>query len=263
MNNHASTTALITGASSGIGAVFARRLAARGKNLVLVARRQEKLAALAQELEHRYSITAEILIADLSQPADIEKVEQHIAQLDNLEMLINNAGFGTGGQFVEVELDKHMAMIEVHIVATMRLCRAALPAMLSQGRGSIINVSSISAFLPVAGSVNYSASKVYLVNFSKALQAELNGTGVKVQALCPGFTYTEFHSTSEYQDFERVRIPRGFWMSSEAVVIASLRDLARNRVICIPGFINHVMIALADNEWVSPVVRAVVKKFRD
>jgi len=262
VNNRTSTTALITGASSGIGAVFARRLAARGKNLILVARRQEKLAALARELEQRYSIAVEILLADLSQPDDIEKVEKRIQELDNLDMLINNAGFGTGGKFVEVELDKQLSMIEVHIVATMRLCRAALPAMLARGRGSIINVSSISAFLPVAGSVNYSASKVYLVNFSKALQAELAGTSIKVQALCPGFTYTEFHSTSEYQDFDRGHIPRGFWMSGEAVVNASLRDLARNRTVCIPGFINHVMIALAGNDAVSPIVRAVVKRFR-
>ena len=257
-----SGTALITGASSGIGAVFARRLAAHGLNLILVARRADKLEALAQELKQRYSIDVELLVADLSTPDGTATVVARIEVIKPLAMLINNAGFGTTGTFLEVELAKQEAMLKVHIDAPLRLCHAALPGMLKQGHGAIINVASISAFLPVSGSVNYSASKAYLVNFSRALQTELADTGIKVQALCPGFTYTEFHATGDYTDFDRTRIPRGFWMSSEAVVIASLRDLARGRTVCIPGFKNHLLTALIRNDVVTPLVRAVVKQVK-
>lgn len=255
-------TALITGASSGIGAVFARRLAARRLSLIVVARRADKLEALAQELKGRYQVEVETLTADLSTPEGIDSVVTRITAIESLAMLINNAGFGTTGTFLEVELAKQEAMLAVHIDAPLRLCRAALPGMIKQGHGAIINVASISAFLPVSGSVNYSASKAYLVNFSRALQAELTGTGIQVQALCPGFTYTGFHATGEYQDFDRARIPRGFWMSSEAVVVASLRDLARGRVVCIPGFKNHLLVALIRTDVVTPLVRAVVKQVK-
>jgi short-subunit dehydrogenase len=172
-----SRTALITGASSGIGAAFARQLAPQGFHLILVARRKERLAALAADLQGHYPVSAEVLDADLSEPADIERVERRIAELDSLDLLINNAGFGAPGSFAETELATQLTMIDVHIIASVRLCRATLPGMITRRRGAIINVSSIAGLVPIPGSATYSSTKAYLNVFSEALQAELKGTG--------------------------------------------------------------------------------------
>ncbi len=239
-------TAVITGASSGIGAAFARALAARGYDLVLVARREERLTALAAELQARHAITAEVLVADLAKHADIERVARHIAGMETLEMLINNAGFGTTGRFFKVDLARHLEMIHVHVVASVRFCHAALPGMVAHGRGAIINLASVAAFLPLVGNATYSATKRFLVTFSQSLQMELAGTGVRVQALCPGFTYSEFHDTPEYARFKRSSIPAFMWMSAEGVVAGSLKALERNRVVYIPGFQNRLIVALAE-----------------
>ena len=239
------TTALITGASSGIGATFAQRLAAQGYDLVLVARRQERLAALAAELQQRHPIAVETLVADLSNLADVQRVEARMAEIDALDMLINNAGFGTVGRFAEVELAKTMDMIHIHVTTSVRLCHAALPAMLARQRGAMINVSSVAAFAPMPGNATYAATKAFLVTFSKALHTELRGSGVKVQALCPGFTYTEFHGTPEFAEFSRSQIPKMLWMPAEEVVTASLTALKRGQVICIPGFKNRLIVAAA------------------
>ena len=238
-------TALITGASSGIGAAFARALAARGYDLVLVARREERLAALAAELQGRHAIDAEVLVVDLSQPADVERVVQRVAGLETLEMLINNAGFGTIGRFFKVDLAKSLDMIHVHVIASVRFCRAALPGMIARDRGAIINVASVAAFSPLVGNAMYSATKRFLVTFSQSLQMELAGTGVKVQALCPGFTHTGFHDTPEYERFRRTLIPGFMWMSAEDVVTGSLKALRRGRVVYVPGFKNRLLVALA------------------
>lgn len=240
--------ALITGASSGIGAVFARHLAARGYRLVLTARRKERLEALADEVRQRHNVAAEVFAADLARSEDIARLEQHIADLPPLTLLVNNAGFGTSGNFAEVDLDKQLAMIQVHIAASVRLCRATLPPMLKQRRGSIINVSSVAAFLPAPGNVNYSASKSYLVTFSKALHSEVAGSGLTVQALCPGFTYTEFHDTPEYDWFDHSMVPQWMWMSAEEVVAHSLSSLERSRrVVVVPGFKNRLVVLLYNN----------------
>ncbi|GIV59641.1 MAG: hypothetical protein KatS3mg043_0730 [Rhodothermaceae bacterium] len=194
---HDARTALITGASSGIGAGFARRLAERGYNLILVARRADRLAELAEELQTRHGIEAEGLPADLATDEGIRRVEARIVDCDTLDLLVNNAGFGTTGRFAEIDLAPQLAMIHVHVIAPVRLIRAALPGMMARGAGGIINVSSVSAFWPNAGSATYSATKAYLNAFSEALAHELRGTGVTVQALCPGFTRTEFHDTED------------------------------------------------------------------
>jgi short-subunit dehydrogenase len=243
--------ALITGASSGLGAVFARQLASQGYDLVLVARRAERLADLAAELQQHYPISVEILAADLARPADVERVESHVTGIEGLDMLVNNAGFGTTGRFAEVDLAKSMDMIEVHIIASMRLCRAALPGMLARRRGSLINVASVAAFTPMPGNANYAATKAYLLTFSKALHAELRGTGVKVQALCPGFTYTGFHDTSEFEGFKRSQIPAILWMTAEDVVAASLKSLKRNQAVCIPGLRYRLLVAVAGGPLMS------------
>ena len=224
-------TALITGASSGIGAAFARRLAAAGHNLILVARRLDRLEALAEELASRHNIVAEVLPADLAQPAGIERVETRLSGTDTPDLLINNAGFGTTGYFADIDLAKQLDMIQLHIVAPVRLCRAVLPGMIARSRGAIINVASIAAYWPLPENANYAASKMYLIVFSQSLQAELEGTGVRVQALCPGFTYTEFHDTAEFARFDRRNIPAPLWMSADELARLSLAALERGEVV--------------------------------
>jgi short-subunit dehydrogenase len=250
-------TALITGASSGIGAAFAHQLAAKAYRLILVARREERLRALAAELQEGYSIPAEVLVADLSDPTDIQRIERRIPELESLDLLINNAGFGVPGQFVERDLGRQLDMIHVHVVATVRLSHAALSGMIARRQGGIINVSSIAAFAPVPGSTTYSATKAYLNVFSEALQAELKGTGVRIQALCPGFTRTGFHYTPDYETSDRRPIPGPLWMSAEAVAAGSLRALDRGKVIYVPGFKNRVLAALARNvpPWLVSALR--------
>jgi uncharacterized protein len=239
-------TVLITGASSGIGAAFARALAARQYDLVLVARREDRLISLARELEQRFPIQAEVLVADLANPSGMEQVKKRLAISETLAILVNNAGFGIPGKFAAIPLDQHLAMIQVHVLASVRLCHAALPGMVARGHGAIINVSSIGAFMPKPEDATYCATKAYLKTFSQALHSELHGTGVQVQALCPGFTATEFLDQPLYeQRHVKASIPRPLWMSAENVVAESLTALGRGRVICVPGFKNRFMLACA------------------
>ena len=248
-------TALITGASSGIGAAFSRRLAASGYDLILVARREERLTALARELEQHYPIQVEVLTADLASREDVESVERRVAQLDNLAFLINSAGFGTSGRFASSDLTKQIQMIEVHVLASVRLSRAALPAMIARQAGTIINLSSVVSFVPVPGNVTYCATKTYLNVFSQALHTELGSTGVRVQALCPGFTHTEFHDSPEFAAFGCRRIPEALWMSADEVVSHSLECVRRNNVICIPGFKNRIMGATLRQPLVASMLQ--------
>lgn len=249
-----SKTALITGASSGIGAAFARQLAARGYDLVLVARRKEKLDALAEELRKDRKIGVEVLLADLAKPSDVERVEAHIRDLSGLALLINSAGFGTTGPFAEVDAAKHADMIQVHVVAAARLTRAALPGMLARKQGAVINVSSLMAFLPMHNAVTYCGTKAFLVTFTQALAKELEGAGVRAQVLCPGFTYTEFHDTPEFKQFDRASVSKTLWMTADDVVAESLAALEAGRVLCIPGRKNRLLMAFSR----SPVGRLVV-----
>ncbi|MCZ6777209.1 MAG: SDR family oxidoreductase [Ignavibacteria bacterium] len=255
-----SDTALITGASSGIGATFARQLAEKGYSLILIARRQDRLASLADELQQAHSVRVETLVSDLANLNDIKTVEKHIGRLEHLSMLVNNAGFGTTGNFAELDVAKQIDMINVHIIASVRLCRAALPGMIARHQGTIINLASTAAFVPIPGHIMYNATKAYLVFFSEALQAELVRTGVNVQALCPGFTYTEFHDTSEFKNFNRFRIPKPLWMSAEDVVSKSLKALKRNHTVYIPGFINRCYVAAMRNRMISPLLFRFVKR---
>jgi uncharacterized protein len=237
-------TAFITGASSGIGAAFAEKLAARGTNLVLTARRRERLEELAGSLAERYGILADILQADLSEREGIEKAARCVESLDDLGLLVNNAGFGAKSSFVRLPFEDHEAMLDVHIRAVLRLTYAALPGMLERGKGSVINVSSISAFVPVGTGSTYTSSKAYLNSFSQSLQFELRRSGVKIQALCPGFTHTEFHVDPSFHNLKRA-IPSFAWMSAEQVVEGSLKALERGKVIYIPGWFNRLAVLAA------------------
>ena len=248
--------ALITGASSGIGAAFARRLAAEGFDLTLVARRVERLQALADELSAAHGIRAEAWAADLAREEDIARLVEAIKARPDLTLLINNAGFGTRGDFAELPLDRHLEMMRVHDAATVALAWAALPGLMARGGGAIINVSSIAAFFPSGGGAIYTATKAFLNNFSEALAAEVSGTGVRVQALCPGFTYSEFHDTAEYQDFDRQTIPDRLWMSAEAVVDESLAALGGDRVIVVPGRAYQGMVLAVQSPLGGTIRRA-------
>jgi uncharacterized protein len=251
--------ALITGASSGIGEVYARRLAAAGFDLILVARREERLQDLAEELTNAHPISAAVLMADLTVDDDISRVSKHIEYATDLVLLINNAGFGTRGNFIEADVNRQLDMIRVHDLAAVALARAALPGLVERGAGAIINVSSVSAFFPSPGGATYSASKVFLNNFSEALQSELTGTEVRVQALCPGFFYSEFHDTPDYEGFTRDQIPDVLWMTAEQVVDESLAALAGNKVIVVPGRQYRAIVKAAQ----SPVGGSIRRLARD
>lgn len=242
-------TALITGASAGIGEAFARRLARERYHLVLVARREHKLALVAEDLKGRYGVKVQVVTADLGDPNDAERIASTVADLSEaggLDLLINNAGFGTTKPFTEVPLQQQLDMIQLHATTSLQLTHAALPGMLQRRRGGIINVASVAGWYPLPGNVNYSATKRYLITFSQALQAELDGTGVFVQALCPGFTYSEFHDTPAYRDinFQRSAFPAFMWQTADQVVSASLGQLSSPDPVCIPGVHNRAMIML-------------------
>jgi uncharacterized protein len=235
-------SAFITGASSGIGAAFARRLAAEGYHLVLTGRRQELLAQLCAELQQAHGIHAEYLLGELSRPEEVLVLEQRLRQIPDLAVLINNAGGSTIGDFADGDLDVQEAMIRVHAVAPVRFTHAALQGMVARREGSIINVASVAAFMVAPGNATYCAVKGYLASFSQSLALELKGTGVRVQALCPGFVRSDFHERMGYEVNEKFF--RGY-MTAETVVDASLRDLARGKVVCIPGIHYRAAVALS------------------
>ncbi len=238
--------ALVTGASSGIGAAFAERLARDGYDLVVVARRQERLEALAQKLERQYHVSVEVLPADLSKHGDILAVEKHLEADPNLEMLVNNAGFGGYKPFIELDPQQAEELINLKVLAITRLTRAALPAMIARGRGFIINVSSRLAFTGPLGAdrlpkrATYAGANAYINTFSQLLQSELEGTGVRVQALCPGVVETEFH---ERVGADPSRFPAAIVMKPEDLVDASLKGLELGEVICVPAMEDPHLLA--------------------
>jgi len=246
-------TVLITGASSGIGAEYARQLASTGSNLILVARRKEKLETLARDLKQKYSISTDVFPADLSNSEDVARVEVKLSATPDLDLLVNNAGFGAASRFYDGEPQSHFNMLQVHVTASVRLAHSVLPGMITRKRGRIINVASVAAFLPF-GSVLYPSTKAFLVSFSQALQTELHGTGIRVQALCPGFTYTEFHDVI-YMD--RKIVPKFMWMSASSIVSTSLKALPRGPVIVVPGWQYRIIVALARFPLSSSIVQWV------
>ena len=237
--------ALITGASSGIGAAYAHRLAAQGCDVILVARRKPELASLAAGLEQRFRTGTEVVVADLATPEGVAAVTRRVATAPP-HWLVNSAGFGIPGRFDQVPLDRLLAMIRLHVLAAVELCHAVLPGMIARGRGRIVNVASIGALLPRAGDATYCATKAYLLMFSHILHAELAGSGVQVQALCPGFTHSGFYRHREYAGYPiEAAVPGPLWMSAESVAAASIRAFARDRPVCVPGLPNRLFMTLA------------------
>ena len=232
--------AVVTGATAGIGREFAEQLAGRGYDLLLVARDRERLAGAAADLATAHGVEAEGFDADLSREDDVVRLADRLARSPRLAVLVNNAGFGSRGKLAEIDVERQAAMIRLHVLAPMRLTRAALPVLLANRAGGVVNVSSMAGFLYSAGNANYCATKAYLTTFSEGVAAELHGTGVQVQALCPGFTRTEFHGrigtpVERHPDFA--------WMSARAVVAHSLRCLDRGGpVVCVPGLGYRLLV---------------------
>ena len=228
-------SALITGSSSGIGAEFARQLAQQGFDLILVARRKGRLDALSKTLQEKYSINVEVLVADLSKISDNEQVISRINEINNLDILINNAGFGILDNFLQIERMKHVEMINVHFTSPVMLCHATIPGMTKRKRGVIINTSSIFAINKDSSIIMYTATKSAVAIFSELLKVKVKGTGIYIQALCPGFTYSEFHDTDTMSGFQRDWYQPEQWMKAEEVVSLSLDAVKSKSVIFIPG----------------------------
>ncbi|MFZ3568678.1 SDR family NAD(P)-dependent oxidoreductase [Streptomyces sp. BH097] len=223
------TTALITGSTAGIGAAFARRLAADGHNLVLVARDAKRLHEQATELHDRHGIEAEVLAADLATEDGIAAVEARLTDRKAaVDLLVNNAGFGNKGHYLEVPMADELTMLKVHCEAVLRLTSAAAGAMRERGRGGVVNVASVAAFVPRG---TYGASKAWVVQFTQGAAKDLAGSGVRLMALCPGFVRTEFH---ERAGMDTDNIPKWMWLDADKLVAAALADLSRGRTLSIP-----------------------------
>jgi short-subunit dehydrogenase len=225
--------AVITGATAGIGHVFAQRLAASGHDLLLVARDADRLAGVCDALARAHGVAVEAFPADLSAEADLARLTDRLGTENALAVLVSNAGFGTRGTIRSADPERQRQMLRLHVQATHELVSAALPGMLARRRGTLIVVASVAGWSPTAGNVNYNATKAYQRVYCEALAHELLGTGVQVQALCPGFTVTEFH---DRLGGGRSGIPSWLWLSADRVVDASLAQVdARGAVVCIPG----------------------------
>src|SRR5438067_1167997 len=233
--------AAVTGASSGIGATFARQLAAQGYQLLLIARRAARLEELAAELRAKHGVAAEIMAADLTRDEDVAGVARRLEAAGNLALLVNNAGFGVKGLFFEADAAEQEAMHRLHVLATLRLTHAALPGMVARGRGAVINVSSVAGFLQGAGSISYCATKAWMNSFTEGLAADLKraGSPVIAQALCPGYTYSEFH---DVMGVDRASIPKSWWSPAEFVVRESLLGLKRGDLFVIPGWRYRLLL---------------------
>ena len=250
--------AAVTGASDGLGKEFARQLAAEGYDLFVIARRPALLDELKAELETKYGVQVEPIPCDLSKPEELKRIEDRLEKEESLEILVNNAGFGLGDAFPNVDPDKEEMMIRLHTIALMRLSRSALVPMCQRKKGSIINVSSVAAFLYGPNAAQYAATKAYVLSFSKSLQCDVRRYGVRIQALCPGFTHTGFHSTEAMKSFQKSDVPSWLWLSAEYVVRSSLRSIRRtSRVVCVPSLRYKLILAL----FCNPIGAALVGLF--
>ena len=253
-------TALVTGASSGIGAALAAELASRGHALTLVARREERLRSLATELSTEHSVDAEVIACDLADPAERERL---IAELDqrgrSIEVLVNNAGFGSRGEFATSDTERMLRMVRVNIEAVVDLTGRLLPAMAARGRGAVINVASTAAFQPLPGSAVYAASKAFVLSFSESLRTELRDRGVSVTALFPGPVPTEFPEVTGMGD-SAGRTPDVFWTSPEEVAREGVDGAAHGKRVVVPGVLNRAG-AIAGQHSPRAVAVPLIERF--
>ena len=237
-------TALITGATSGIGKAYAEYFARRGYDLILTGRLKEVITAVARELKKAHGIAVTVVIAELSNKEGVRPVLRTIEKAGDLSVLINNAGYGERKLFINLPVQKHLDMIEVHVNAALRLIHAALPRMINKKNGIIINVASLGAYAPAPINGIYGGTKSFLNVFTESLHMEVRRYGIKVQSLCPGFTRTDFHRKMGIEE-EMKKNRMIHWMTPERVVIKSMKRLGKGKVICIPGIRNKLFYALA------------------
>lgn len=251
----AAPTALITGASSGIGAGFARALATHGYRLVLVARDAGRLAAAVPALQASGAPDVEVLAADLIDPGDRDRVCARLGAVDHpVELLVNNAGIGLGRPFAEVGPDELQRQLDLNVAAVLALTHAVLPGMRSRGSGAVVNVASIAGLFPNPGA-SYAASKAWVVAFTEGLAMTLRGSGVRVQALCPGLVRTEFHDRA---GIRLGRVPGFAYLDVDTVVGGSLADLRRGRIISVPGTLYQALWGVT-RMLPRPAVRALAR----
>jgi uncharacterized protein len=232
--------ALVTGPTAGLGRVFAQRLAARGHDLVLVARDEARLEALAKELTTAYGVACDVLVADLTDRAQLARVERRLADDDRpVDLLVNNAGFGLKRKFLDNSVEQEQALLDVLVTAPMRLTHAALGPMTRRHGGGIINVSSVAGFQPRG---SYSAAKAYVNRFGEWAAHEYGRQGVRVMTLCPGFTRTEFH---ERMDVGRDAVPKPLWLDVERVVDEALADFDAGKAMSIPSKRYKVIVGVS------------------
>ena len=234
--------AFVSGATSGIGRAYAVCFAKAGYDLIITGRRLDKLNTLAHELRENFRICVRIIQAELSEENDIQKLIKVIEKHDNIYVLVNNAGFGSGVEFCKNNMAEHMRMLQVHVIVSVKLVYAVLPQMINRKEGTIINVSSLGAYLPAPGNSMYSATKLFLTSFSESLHMELHKQGIKVQCLCPGFTHTDFHAR---RTSGKMAKSNGLmWMEADEVVEKSIKSLSKHNIVFVPGIMNRILIAV-------------------
>jgi len=244
-------TCLVTGASSGIGAEIVKLLAAKGLGVTLVARREAKLKALAQELASKHGVRAEVIVADLTDESSRANI---VSELESRELavnvLVNSAGLSTMGAVYKGEVAAELAMIRTDVEAVVHLCTAFLPGMVERRSGSILNVASTAAFQPLPGQAGYGASKAFVLSYGHAIRAELRGTGVTVTTLCPGPVETGFGEAAGLTDEEAAgALPKIMWVPSEQVAAAAVAGMDADRAVVIPGIVNRMAAA---GGWLTP-----------
>ena len=233
-------TALVTGASSGIGEAYCRALASRCKRIIAVARRDDRLQALVGDLAGQCEVIP--VVADLATLEGVTRTVEAMRQRGPVHCLVNNAGFSTLGPLEHSDIEDELAMVRVHVDATVSLCRAAIPFMREAGGGYLINVASVGAFLEMRSTAVYGACKAFMVSLSRSLQEEVSSAAISVQCLCPGMTRTEIHDQPAFAGFDKSQIPEEMWMEVEPVVAASLEALDSGRVVVVPGELNRSLV---------------------
>jgi hypothetical protein len=256
------TTAIVTGASSGIGAEMARELARRGHGLTLVARRKDRLLALATELAQAYTVRAEVIAADLTDADSRGEFPAQLASLDlTPDILVNNAGFTTMGHVSNADRAAELALVRTNVEAVVDLCALFVPGMVTRHRGAVLNTASTAAFQPLPGQASYGASKAFVLSYGRALAAELRGRGVTVTTLCPGPVETGFAEAAGMTDEEAAEtLPKVMWIPAGDVARAGIEGLAAGRTVVIPGAANRVGAGLAHLAPKSILVPLMAKR---